>query len=244
MADTTTADTTTPLLAVSDLYAGYRDSVVARELTISLDPGEVVALLGPNGAGKTTVLRTIAGLIPNIRGTVSYRGEVVDSLPAYRRAERGLVLLPDDRGLFHRLSVADNVRLHSVGRDSDTSSIYEWFPALEPLKSRRVGLLSGGEQQMLALGAKLLLRPKVLLIDEMSLGLAPKIVRSLLPLVRSIVEEAGGGIVLVEQQAKDALQIADRAYVMAHGDVVMEGTSEELLERESEIISGYLGQSL
>ncbi len=231
----------TPVLRVDGLVAGYGKLQVVRDLHLEVAPGEVVALLGPNGAGKTTALLTIAGLLKPLGGAVEFDGRDTTARSPHRLARDGLALVPDDRGLFPGLTVEEHLRLARAD-DEGRARVATWFPQLADLADRRVGLLSGGEQQMLALAQALLRRPRVLMIDEMSLGLAPIVVESLLPTVRRIAEESACGVLLVEQHAPMALEVADRALVMNHGAVVAQGSSAELLADWDSLLAGYLGR--
>jgi branched-chain amino acid transport system ATP-binding protein len=233
-----------PLLEVCDLRAGYGGCAVVRDLSLSVEPGEVVALLGPNGAGKTTTLTTIAGLLPALGGTVRLLGRPVDARAPHRNIRRGLGYVTEDRGLFGRLRVRDNLRLAARdGRDA-AAAVAEaatWFPTLAPLLDRRAGLLSGGEQQMLAVARALVARPQLLLIDEMSLGLAPRIVDRLAGVVRRVADEREIGVLLVEQHVPLALEIADTALVLVHGEVVAQGAAADLDGRHDLLQASYLG---
>jgi branched-chain amino acid transport system ATP-binding protein len=233
-----------PLLDVCDLCAGYGGSAVVRDLSFSVDPGEVVALLGPNGAGKTTTLTTIAGLLPALGGAVHLLGRPVDARAPHRNARRGLGYVTEDRGLFGRLSVRDNLRLAARdGRDAATAvaEAATWFPVLAPLLDRRAGLLSGGEQQMLAVARAVVARPQLLLIDEMSLGLAPRIVDQLAGVIRRVADEREIGVLLVEQHVPLALGVADEAIVLVHGEVVAQGAAADLAGRHDLLQASYLG---
>jgi branched-chain amino acid transport system ATP-binding protein len=209
-----------------------------------VDAGEVVALLGPNGAGKTTTLLTIAGVLPAIAGRIDVLGSPATAGSPHRLARRGVALVPEDRGLFAQLSGHENLRLHHR-RDGgvELSTVVEWFPALATILGRRAGLLSGGEQQMLALACKLVTDPRLLLIDEMSLGLAPIVVERLLPVVRRVADERGTAVLLVEQHVHAALTIADRGYVLRHGELVLEGSARDLLARRDVLAGSYLGDA-
>ncbi len=231
-------------LEVSDLDAGYSGLPVVRNLNLTVAPGEVVALLGPNGAGKTTSLDTIAGLQPPIGGTVLLDGEDVTSRPAYKLARDGVSLVPEGRALFFRLTVREHLRLAHTKGSLDEAQLLEMLPELEKCLGRKAGVLSGGEQQMLAVGRALISRPRLLLVDEMSLGLAPVIVARLLPILRRVADDLGTGVLFVEQHVGLALRVSDRAYVLNHGRIVLEGSAQELRERPDLLRSSYLGDQI
>ena len=232
-------------LTVRDLFAGYRGVPVVRELSLEVRPGEVVALLGPNGAGKTTTLETIAGLHRPISGTVELSGENVGSKPAYVLARRSLALVPEGRALFPGLTVREHLRLAGGRgkRAGHEEELLEMLPELRKCLGRKAGLLSGGEQQMLAVGRALVTRPRLLLVDEMSLGLAPVIVERLLPILRRAADELGSSVLFVEQHVALALEISDRAYILAHGRIRLEGAAAELRERRELLAASYLGEA-
>jgi branched-chain amino acid transport system ATP-binding protein len=232
-----------PLLAVDDLHAGYLGIPAVRRLSLTVGAGEVVALLGPNGAGKTTTLSTIAGLLDPISGTIALDGEPIGDRPAYRLARLGLALVPEDRALFYGLTVKENLRLARGEKALPQDELLEMLPELEKCLGRKAGVLSGGEQQMLAVGRALISRPRLLLVDEMSLGLAPVIVERLLPILRRVAEQIGAGVLFVEQHISLALEVADRAYVLNHGNLVLEGTAAELRGRRDLVEASYLGEA-
>jgi branched-chain amino acid transport system ATP-binding protein len=235
------------LLDVRSLRAGYGRSVVVRDLSLTVRPGEVVALLGPNGAGKTTTLMTVSGLLPALGGEVRLFGEPVDTRSPEHNARRGVGYVTEDRALFGGLTVRDNLWLATRSRRGadashvDGPDVAAYFPALGPLADRRAGLLSGGEQQMLAIARALAGRPALLLVDEMSLGLAPMIVNQLATVIRRIADHLGIGVLLVEQHVPVALSIADSAVVLAHGEVVARGSGAELADRPDLLHASYLG---
>jgi branched-chain amino acid transport system ATP-binding protein len=233
-------------LVVAGLSAGYRGVPVVREIGLEVRPGEVVALLGPNGAGKTTTLETVAGLNHPISGAVELSGEDVSGTPAHVLARKGLALVPEGRALFPWLTVREHLRL-AVGRGSSRASredeLLEMLPELRKCLGRKAGLLSGGEQQMLAFGRALVTRPRLLLVDEMSLGLAPVIVERLIPILRRAADELGTSVLFVEQHVALALEVADRAYVLTHGRIRLEGAAAELRERRELLAASYLGET-
>ncbi len=231
------------LLAVQDLHAGYLGIPAVRKLSLTVAPGEVVALLGPNGAGKTTTLSTIAGLLPPISGTISLSGEAITGRAAYKLARLGVALVPEDRALFYELTVRENLRLARSEKTLPQEELLSMLPELEKCLGRKAGVLSGGEQQMLAVGRALVSRPRLLLVDEMSLGLAPVIVERLLPVLRRIADELGAGVLFVEQHISMALEIADRAYVLNHGELVLEGEAADLRGRRDLVEASYLGEA-
>ncbi len=236
------------LIDVNDLASGYAGVPVIRDITVHVAPGEVVALLGPNGAGKTTTLLTISGLVKVLGGSVKVLDQPVTFGAPHKMAQRGLGHVPEDRSLFFGLTVAENLKLGLRGTRADQRARYaralELLPDLRALTERRAGLLSGGEQQMLALARALVSDPKVLMVDEMSLGLAPIIVERLLPIVRDVADQTGIGVLIVEQHIHMALTVADRAYVMNHGEIVLHGSGAELADRRDLLEASYLGDTV
>ena len=231
------------LLEIKDLNTGYNGVSVVRGLNLTVNPGEVVALLGPNGAGKTTTLLTASGLVPIISGDIEVFGKSIKGRRPHMIARDGLAHVPEGRALFYQLTVAENLKLGAAKGSADIKKALSYFPALEAILDRRAGLLSGGEQQMLAMARALTVNPKLLMVDEMSLGLAPIIVERLLPILRTIADETGAGVLLVEQHVHMALQVADRAYVLSHGQLALEGNAAEMAKDRSLIQASYLGET-
>ena len=228
-------------LELADVSAGYDGAAVIRSIDLALVPGEVVALLGPNGAGKTTMLRVISGLVPPMRGTVHALGADVAKTSPQKLVRLGVSHVAEGRSVFFGLTVDEHFRLRRGGFKSE-SDVMGYFPALSELRGRRVGLLSGGEQQMLALACALARQPKLLLVDELSLGLAPKVVEQLLPVIRRYATDTGASVLLVEQHVHLALEIADRAIALSHGDIVLERPASELRHDRSVLVASYMGE--
>jgi len=222
------------VLEARSLTAGYGAMPVVHDLDLVVREGEVVALLGVNGAGKTTTVRALAGELKPFSGEVWLKGRRVTG-PTHRRAKQGMRYISEERSVFMGLSASDNLRL---GRGQRRRCL-ELFPELEPLLGRKAALLSGGEQQILTLARALSAQPQVLLADELSLGLAPLVHERLLLTVRAAAD-GGAGVLLVEQHVRDALEVADRAYVIGHGKVVLQGDAKDLKDRIGEIEGTYL----
>jgi branched-chain amino acid transport system ATP-binding protein len=231
------------LLSLETLSAGYDGVPVVRDLSLHVAAGEVVALLGPNGAGKTTTLSTIAGLLPCIDGRVTLDGDDLAGIPTHRLARRGVSLVPEGRSLFFGMTVREHLLLASAKGAPQQERLLDLLPELRKCLDRKAGVLSGGEQQMLAVGRALVGAPRVLLVDEMSLGLAPVIVERLLPILRRVAEELDAAVLFVEQHVPLALEIADRAYVLSHGRLVLEGAAADLRGRHDLLRSSYLGDA-
>ena len=235
------------MLAIQSLEVSYGAVRVLRQITFAVKAGQIVALLGANGAGKTTTLRAISGLVPVASGQIILKGENLTGLPPHAIVRRGLALCPEGRRLFANLSVKENLLLGGYGRkkailSEDLDWVLGAFPRLMERLDQRAGTLSGGEQQMVALGRALMSRPRVLLLDEPSLGLAPLLVEEVFTIIKEI-NARGATILLVEQNAHAALKIANYAYVLENGRLVVEGGGEELLNHPH-LQEAYLGGSL
>jgi branched-chain amino acid transport system ATP-binding protein len=232
-------------LEVSDLRAGYGDARVLHGISLSVGEGEVCAILGPNGAGKTTLLRALSGMVRG-RGAIRLDGADLGGRSPDAIARQGVAHVPQGRGTFMPLSVEENLRLGAYVRrrrtevSADLDRIYGYFPALKPRLKQAAGSLSGGEQQMLAIGRALMLRPRLLLLDEPSLGLAPLVTRELFRIVRAINEEERTTVVVVEQNAHLALGIAQQAHVLETGRIVLSGTAEQI-RADEQVAQSYLG---
>ena len=235
------------LLDVEHLSVRYGKVEAVHGVSIAAGEGRIVTVIGPNGAGKTTLLAAIMGLMPS-EGAIVYQGESLAGLPVEARVARGLVLVPEKRELFASMSVADNLELGAFARRRDgevatrraLDEVYQRFPRLADRRKQLAGTLSGGERQMLALGRALMGRPKLLMLDEPSLGLAPLIVREIFSIIVGL-RESGVSILLVEQNARAALQVSDEAYVLETGELVLAGPSAELAANPR-VAATYLGQ--
>ncbi|MDA2966354.1 MAG: ABC transporter ATP-binding protein [Actinomycetota bacterium] len=232
------------LLQVNSLTTGHNGVAVVHDVNLMVESGEVVALLGANGAGKTTLLHTIAGLLPAINGTVFLNDRLVTGLSTHQIVRQGLSLLPENRGIFYQLTVAENLRLYKrQGGAVKVEEVFEYFPALKPLVERKAGLLSGGEQQMLSLGCRFIADPKLMLIDEMSMGLAPIIFQRMLPVLTQFAADRGVGVLLVEQHVHLALKSSSRAYVLNRGELTFSGTANALQNQRQFLESNYMGST-
>jgi len=233
------------MLVVDDLFSGYGKSQVLHGVSLSVDEGEIVALIGANGAGKTTLLKTISGLVQARSGTIRFQDTEIQNLSAHRIVESGVSQVAEGRAMLKRMTVLENLRIGAhvrkdkeVGQDID--QIFSKFPVLGERHNQLAGLLSGGEQQMLAIGRALMARPRILLLDEPSLGLAPMVVTEIFRTLRALRDDEKT-IFLVEQNARRALQVADRGYVLERGQITLEDTGQRLLDDEK-IQQTYLGK--
>jgi branched-chain amino acid transport system ATP-binding protein len=235
----------TRFLEIHEVSAFYGDIQALRDVSLRVNEGEIVGLIGANGAGKTTLMRVIAGLHPPRSGAVRLREEALHTLPAYQIVEQGVILVPEGRRLFGSLSVLDNLELGAYSRRAreqrfrTLKHVFELFPLLAERQTQRANTLSGGQQQMLAMGRAVMGLPKLLMLDEPSLGLAPVIVETIFEIIKRMSTE-GVTIFLVEQNARQALELADRAYILEQGRIVGRGTGKELLHN-NEVRQAYLG---
>jgi branched-chain amino acid transport system ATP-binding protein len=233
-------------LTLTEVSAGYRGSRVLHELSLHVQESEIVSLVGANGAGKTTTLRTISGVLTPVSGTIEFLGERVDGARTSDLVRAGLVQVPEERALFGPLTVEENLRMGAWTKRkqpnhplSTLNEVYALFPVLAQRRRQVAETLSGGQQQMLAIGRALMARPKLLMLDEPSTGLAPKLTWAVLDAVR-VIRDRGVAVLLVEQNAVQALEIADRAYVLESGSAVLTGTGAELA-RDERVKTAYLG---
>ena len=233
------------MLEVKNLSVHYGMIQAVRNVNFKVNEGEIVSLIGANGAGKSTILKTLSGLIHPSKGEIVYLGENIASTSAKKIVEKGLVQVPEGRHVFQGLTVKENLELGAFLRkdkeeiQKDMEAVFERFPILKERKDQDAQTLSGGEQQMLAMGRALMSRPKLLLLDEPSMGLAPIFIREIFKIIQEI-QKTGTTVLLIEQNAKMALSISNRAYVLETGSVVLSGTGQELLESD-EIQKAYLG---
>ena len=233
------------MLKISNVETFYGKIQALRGVDIDVNSGEIVSLIGSNGAGKSTLLMTISGVNKARTGEIVFEGENIEKYEAHNIVDLGIAQVPEGRRIFSRLTVEENLRLGAHANEkgkhfnTDVKEVYDLFPVLNDRKSQRGGTLSGGEQQMLAIGRALMNRPKVLLLDEPSLGIAPKLVNQIFLAIKNINKEKKVTIFLVEQNAKKALELADRAYVLVNGKVTIKGTGQELLKNQ-DIQAAYL----
>jgi len=234
-----------PLLNVERLSVAYGEVPCLWEVSLEVDKGEIVTVIGPNGAGKTTLLKTIAGLLSPLNGHITFEGKEIERLRPHQRVELGISLVPEGRGIFPFMTVKDNLELGAYTRRAERYKkeslefVYNLFPRLREREKQLAGTLSGGEQQMLAIGRALMSRPKLLMLDEPSLGLAPKLVIEIFQSIKRLNEE-GVTVLLVEQNVHYSLKLASRGYVLESGRIILSGSSGELLDNEH-VKRAYLG---
>jgi branched-chain amino acid transport system ATP-binding protein len=235
-----------PLLEVEDLRVAYGKIEAVKGISFTVDAGEVVTLIGTNGAGKTTTLRTLSGLLKPLAGKITFNGEVINEMSAHKIVARGLAHSPEGRRIFPRLTITENLQLGAFlrkdasGIQQDIERAYTLFPILGERRSQAAGTLSGGEQQMLAMGRALMSRPKLLMLDEPSMGLSPIMMQKIMETITELKSQ-GTTILLVEQNAQAALSLADHGHVMEIGNIALSGTGEELMHDES-VRKAYLGE--
>jgi len=240
-------DTSEPLLALRKLEVAYGGIQAVKGIDISVAQGELVCLIGANGAGKTTTLKGICGLLPVRAGTIHYEGKNVTGRPAFRLVQRGLAMVPEGRGVFGALTIEENLAMGAYTRSdndgikADVERVFGLFPRLKERRRQTAGTLSGGEQQMLAMGRAMMSRPKLLLLDEPSMGLAPLMVQKVFETIVTVSGE-GVTILLVEQNAKLALEVSRRGYVMESGEITLSGDAKSLLH-DPKVRAAYLGEA-
>jgi len=234
------------LLEIKDLEVNYGVIKAIKGVSFDVNEGEIIALIGANGAGKTTILHTITGLIQAKKGSIVFDGKELTKTPPHKIVSMGMAHVPEGRRIFQQLSVLENLKLGAYTRKdkseiaSTLKMVYERFPRLEERKNQVAGTLSGGEQQMLAMGRALMSKPRIILMDEPSMGLSPLLVSEIFDIIK-VINESGTTVLLVEQNAKKALSIADRAYVLETGRITLEGKASDLLHDES-VQKAYLGE--
>jgi branched-chain amino acid transport system ATP-binding protein len=234
------------MLEVKDLYVSYGMIAALKGISFEVNEGEVIALIGANGAGKTTTLHTLTGLLHAKSGSITFDGKELTKTPAHKIVEMGIAHVPEGRRIFQNLTVIDNLKLGAFTRKDkagiakDIEEVYELFPRLAERKTQIAGTLSGGEQQMLAMGRALMSKPKIVVMDEPSMGLSPLLVSKIFDIIE-MIRERGTTVLLVEQNAKKALAISDRAYVLETGKIVLSGDAHELMNDDS-VKKAYLGE--
>ena len=234
------------MLEVKDLQVYYGVIQALKGISFEVNQGEVIALIGANGAGKTTTLQTLTGIIPSKAGSITFEGKDITKIPAHKIVEMGMAHVPEGRRVFADMTVYENLLMGAYTRKDKNeiaqslANLYKRFPRLEERKNQRAGTLSGGEQQMLAMGRALMSKPRIILMDEPSMGLSPIFVNEIFDIIKE-VSEGGTTVLLVEQNAKKALSIADRAYVLETGNITLSGKAEDLLNDES-VQKAYLGE--
>ncbi len=233
------------LLYIKDLKVSYGGIEAIKGISLTVEKGEIVTLIGANGAGKSTTLRAISGLVPLKEGTITYDGQVISGQTPQKIVSEGIGMVPEGRRVFPNLTVLENLKVGAYLRKDDLTPdiehVYQMFPRLEERSWQPAGTLSGGEQQMLAVGRAMMMRPKLLMMDEPSLGLAPLVIRDIFKIIERLHEE-GITILLVEQNANAALRIADSAYVLETGSITMHGTGKQLLD-DPKVKEAYLGKA-
>ena len=234
------------MLEIKDLEVCYGVIRAIKGISFEVNQGEVIALIGANGAGKTTILHTITGLVPAKSGSILFEGKELTKTPAHKIVSMGMAHVPEGRRIFQQLSVLENLKLGAYTRKNKNEiaqslkMVYERFPRLEERKNQVAGTLSGGEQQMLAMGRALMSKPRIILMDEPSMGLSPLLVTEIFDIIK-VISESGTTVLLVEQNAKKALSIADRAYVLETGNITLSGKASDLMNNES-VQKAYLGE--
>ena len=234
-----------PMLEVNNIHTYYGNIHALKGITLTVDEGEIVTLIGANGAGKTTTLRTVSALLRPRQGEVLFEGEDISKIPAHQMIYKGVAMVPEGRGIFSRLTVSENLDMGAFSRNdkagikSDLERVFNLFPRLKERRTQVSGTLSGGEQQMLAIGRAIMSRPRLLLLDEPSMGLAPVLVETIFDTVEAINKE-GTTVLLVEQNANMALGIANRGYVMQTGQIVLSDTADKLM-KDATVQKAYLG---
>jgi len=235
----------TPMLEVKDLKVAYGKILAVKKISFSVDEGQVVTLIGTNGAGKTTTLRTISGLIRPAGGEILFQGKRIDDVPAHQIVMLGVAHCPEGRRIFPQMTVEENLLLGAFTRNdseikNDLDGAYDLFPILEERRSQAAGTFSGGEQQMLAMGRAMMSRPKLLMLDEPSMGLSPLMMKKIMQTVKTL-QSQGTTILLVEQNAQAALSLADHGYVLEVGKIVLQGTGKDLMGNDA-VRKAYLGE--